>query len=172
VTHPKLYFFDMDETLLRAEPWEGVHPAERKRAFWEKKKAMFVRAGRWTAEHERQRQAEIARMVAAPVIEVGAQRFIVIKRPNIELLLDYVRQDGELHVYTAADPEYAEAALSAVGLRDFFGEIFCSRPGGKIPRLADGQHWVLHDDIPDMSKVRLMGFPPHGRVVKVEPFVG
>lgn len=159
---------DMDETLLHSERWYGdTHPAERlakQYAFREKlRRRMGKPLDRRVADDHMRRVTE------APVITVGGDTFSVVEHPNAKPFLQGLAQSGSVHIFTAADPTYAEMALQATGLRPLVGHVFSTR--GQLPPPIVGP-WVLIDDVPDMRKVALMSHSPSCQVIKVDPFMG
>lgn len=165
-------FVDLDETLIHSQRAAsnldliksmlrrvevGVHMREK----------LKKPTGKYIAD----KRIELQRVEDGHFVDLGGDNvFVVTVRPSAAEWLRRLQKTHEVHLYTAAHPVYAEAVLDATGLRSLVGEIYSLKGDLPPPELYEDREWTLYDDVPDMSKVHVIGDPPRGRVVRVSAY--
>ena len=111
----------------------------------------------------------------AAAIPCGDDGSKVGVRPGALEAMQAFNEMGEVHVFTAADPGYAEDMLNVSGLRGLVGKVYSLRDDEIEDQLAWAlnRRWVLLDDTKASAKLRVLGSPDPSRevrLVEVEPF--
>jgi hypothetical protein len=111
----------------------------------------------------------------AAAIPCGDDGSKVGVRPGALEAMQAFNEMGEVHVFTAADPNYAEDMLNVSGLRGLVGKVYSLRDDEIEDQLAWAlnRRWVLLDDTKASAKLRVLGSPDPSRevrLVEVEPF--
>lgn len=172
VVEKPVAFVDLDETIVHAQRAQsnldliksmlrrvevGVHMREKLK--------------KPTDKYIADKRITLQRVEDGQLIDLGGDNvFVVTVRPGAAKWLRKLNRTHEVHLYTAAHPVYAEAVLDATGLRGLVGEIYSLKGNLPPPELYEDREWTLYDDVPDMSKVHVIGDPPHGRVVQVSAY--
>lgn len=169
-TNQNLIFLDMDETLLHSVPKQNA----------EQDKLKATTSKKMRARRQARNEFKAQMYAEAPVV---GDRYIVA-RPHLEEALEEIKKLGKLHVLTAASPQYAVACANALGIKDYFDEIFSSRT--MMPINVWDRNWVLVDDLNHsamgvIEKIRLLGpgpvydleYPPEmvERTIQIKPWM-
>lgn len=152
-------FFDLDETLIFAHNWMfDADPRIRIKSAIDKMKGSTDELKLRIALRYRR---ELEMFESAPIIRLGQGATFSIQ--VLDGTFEEVRRAGqfaELHIFTAAAPEYAEAALTATGLRPFFKSVISLieaeiEPAAYFSFLGN-RPWILIDDTPAKDKLKAL----------------
>jgi phosphoglycolate phosphatase-like HAD superfamily hydrolase len=163
-------FFDLDETLIFAHNWMfDVDPRIRIKSAINRMEGSTDETKLRIALRYRR---ELEMFETAPIIRLGIGATFSIQ--VLDGTFEEVRRAGqfaELHIFTAAAPEYAEAALTATGLRPYFQSVISLteteiEPLAYLPPLKN-RPWVLIDDTPAKDKLKVLrSVQPEGHLVR------
>jgi hypothetical protein len=101
-----------------------------------------------------------------------SSEFMAIVRPDAQKAIDFLGTFAEIHIFTAADAEYAAAVCTAAEFKFKPGEgrIFTLRNPGLDMRWAIHRPWVLLDDTPGFAKITFLeDLDFESRVIQVDP---
>ena len=172
----RVIFVDLDETLIYY--FSGVMDFERAVEMTERQ---IARAhGEFETAHTTLLREKLASRTRSrngyrAALPIGSSGERVGVRPGAREALVEMGDLGQVHVFTAADPEYAENMLEVAGLRGLFGSVFSMRDYDIEDHLAwaHNARWVLIDDKKASAKLRVLGSrdPANDpRLIEVEPF--
>jgi hypothetical protein len=81
----------------------------------------------------------------------------VMRRPSAQEAINAFSSLGDVHLFTAADLDYARTALAVAGIK-IPGELYSTREEAFVPAdISRTSAWVLIDDLLNGEKVRMLG---------------
>lgn len=169
-------FVDLDETLIYY--FSGVMDFERAVEMTERQ---IARAhGEFETIHTTLLREKLVSRTRSrngyrAAIPIGSSGERVGVRPGAREALVALSGLGDVHLFTAADPDYAENMLEAASLRGLICSVFSMRDYDIEDSLAWAQdvRWALIDDKKASAKLRVLGSADPAsdpRLVEVEPF--
>lgn len=159
-----IVFLDLDETLICSFETMTVTYAQ---AAYDR---AMLKQHSPSNEHAR-RRARIRLDQLKSAVPVSS-KYMAIVRPDAQEAIDFLGAFAEIHIFTAADAEYASAVCKVAGFKFKPGEgrIFTLRNPGLDMRWAIHRPWVLLDDTPGFAKITFLeDLNFETRVIQVDP---
>jgi hypothetical protein len=164
MTSRPLVFLDLDQTLICS-----FYPVSISQAESALKRAESKPEGPVKEKLVSRAKIRLEQLRGAFVVD---QDLMCITRQNVKSDIESICEFAEVHIFTAAGEEYAEAVINKTGLSfpKNEGRVYSLRDIGIDMRWVGERPWVLVDDTQAFPKIRILGdMNADFRVVQVDP---